>query len=91
MLTRENLENKLNPIFTRFHAEKVIISGYGDEAVLNMYIVGCPRAHMDQIRNEITSALDSAVGVNMTHIEAEMMIDGVIRRNGYLLFENKCA
>ena len=91
MLTRENLQSKLSPIFTRFHAEKVIISKFDNASVLNMYIVGCPRAHMDQMQNEIVSALDSSVGVNMTHIEAEMMIDSVIRRNGYLLFENKCA
>lgn len=91
MLTRENLQNKLNPIFTRFHAEKVIVSKAENEEILNMYIVGCPRAHMEQIRSEVKSVLDNTVGITMTHIEAEMMIDNVIRSNGDLLFDKKCA
>lgn len=54
----------------RFHAEKVIVSKSENEQILNMYIVGCPRVHMDQIRSEEKSVLDNAFGITRTHIEA---------------------
>lgn len=75
----------------RFHAEKVIVSKSENEEILNMYIVGCLGVHMDQIGSEVKSVLDNAVGITMAHMEAEMMIDNVIRSNGDLLFDKKCA
>lgn len=73
--------------FASFHAEKVIVSKSENEEILNMYIVGCPRVPMDQIRSEVKSVLDNAVGITMTHIESEMMIDNVIRSNGNLFLK----
>ena len=87
----KKLQSALNPIFMRHNAEKVFITGIGNDHVLNLYVVGCPRAKLPQIQEEIYSALYQPTGITMAYIEAEMMIDSQIRMSGELLYEKRCA
>ena len=91
MQSIENLQRTLQPIFKRHHAEKVFITGSDNDTVLNLYIVGCPRAKLPLIQEEICSALHQNTGIIMSHLESEMLIDSQIRKNGELLYEKKCA
>ena len=91
MHTIEILQKTLNPIFKRYHAEKVIVAGADQDVGLNLYVIGCPRAKQVEIRDEVISALVKPTGLMMIHVEAEMMIDTQIRMAGELLYERKCA
>lgn len=91
MQSIEKLQRTLQPIFKRHNAEKVFITGSDNDAVLNLYIVGCPRAKLPVIQEEISTALHQHMGIVMSHVESEMMIDSRIRKTGELLYEKRCA
>lgn len=91
MQSIENLRKTLNPIFMRHNAEEVFVADLNNDAVLNLYVVGCPRAKLPQIQKEIRVALRQPAGVAIMHVEAEMMIDSQIREGGELLYKKKCA
>lgn len=91
MQSIEKLRKTLNPIFMRHNAEEVFVADLNNDAVLNLYVVGCPRAKLPQIQKEIRVALHQPAGVAIMHVEAEMMIDSQIREDGELLYKKKCA
>lgn len=87
----EQLKTTLQPIFVRHNAEKVFVTDSANDAVLNLYVVGCPRAKMSLIQEEISSALHSQTNVVMNHLESEMLMDYRIRSEGKLLYVKRCA
>lgn len=82
-----SLRSALRPVFDRHYTEKVYAANTNDGKNLNLYIVGCTRATVPVIKNEIASALHHTDGVTLNHVEAEIMIDSSIRGNGILLYD----
>lgn len=91
MQSIETMHSALTPVFERYNVEKVFVTGLDNDAALNLYIVGCPRARLPQMQEEISSALLRLTGIVLTYIEAEMMIDSQLFQNGSLLYEKKCT
>ena len=81
-----DLQKTLQPVFERHHTEKVYLTSTHKNN-MNFYVVGCTRAGLPALREEIVSALQCSGGVTLNHVEAEMMIDGSIRDGGVLIYD----
>ena len=84
-----DLQKVLRPVFERHYAEKVYLTNPHNHN-MNFYVVGCTRAVLPVLQNEISWALHGADSVTLNHVEAEMLIDGRIRDNGILLYDSNC-
>ena len=84
-----DLQKALRPVFERHYTEKVYLTNLHNNN-MNFYIVGCTRAVLPALKNEIASALHGVDGIILNHVEAEMMIDGRIREKGILLYDSYC-
>ena len=81
-----DMQKALQPVFKRHYTEKVYLTN-ANKSSMNFYVVGCTRAALPLLREEIVSALQCPDGVTLSHVEAEMMIDGSIRDDGILVFD----
>ena len=84
-----DLQKVLRPVFERHYTKKVYLTNT-QKNNMNFYVVGCTRAILPVLRNEITSALQCSGGVSLNHVEAEMMIDSSIRDGGILIYDINC-
>ena len=84
-----DLQKVLRPVFERHYTEKVYLTNLHNNN-MNFYVVGCTRALLPVLQNEISGTLHGADSVTLNHVESEMLIDGGIRENGILLYDSKC-
>ncbi len=84
-----DIQKTLQPVFKRHYTEKVYLTNANKNS-MNFYVVGCTRAALPALREEIVSALQCSDGVTLNHVEAEMMIDGSVRDDGFLIYDTNC-
>ena len=84
-----DIQKALRPVFERHYTKKVYLTNTHKNN-MNFYVVGCTRAILPVLRNEITSMLQCSGGVSLNHVEAEMMIDSSIRDGGILIYDINC-
>ena len=84
-----DLQKTLQPVFERHYTEKVYLTNAHNNS-MNFYVVGCTRVGLTALKNDISSVLCCPDGISLYHVEADMMIDSIIRNDGILIYDASC-
>ena len=84
-----DLQKTLQPVFERHYTEKVYLTNAHNNS-LNFYVVGCTRVGLTALKNDISSILCCRGNISVNHVEADMMIDSIIRNDGILIYDASC-